>query len=157
MHHHCPSGLIASLRKHIATSPLKPGRNDPCPCGSGKKYKAYRARDDAAASPMLRILGKDTQSEMHAFTRDAIAKPVPCEWGDTIGIEESTLYSTLKREWLVWRDAEIAAGTRMPDQLRAKLIPRQAQWDQKPQAPLGGRAPAKAVARERTRCEKRRP
>ena len=28
----------------------KPGRNDPCPCGSGKKYKqCCRAADDAAA------------------------------------------------------------------------------------------------------------
>ena len=31
-----------SLRKSVVTSPrsvLKVGRNDPCPCGSGKKYK----------------------------------------------------------------------------------------------------------------------
>ena len=29
-----------------------PGRNDPCPCGSGKKYKkCCFLRDDAAASP----------------------------------------------------------------------------------------------------------
>ncbi|MXS84264.1 SEC-C metal-binding domain-containing protein [Nitrosomonas oligotropha] len=23
---------------------MKPGRNDPCPCGSGKKYKSCRLR-----------------------------------------------------------------------------------------------------------------
>lgn len=31
-----------SLRKSVVTAPrqiLKVGRNDPCPCGSGKKYK----------------------------------------------------------------------------------------------------------------------
>ncbi len=31
-----------SMRKSVVTSPrraLKVGRNDPCPCGSGKKYK----------------------------------------------------------------------------------------------------------------------
>jgi uncharacterized protein YecA (UPF0149 family) len=25
--------------QHTAASPVKAGRNDPCPCGSGKKYK----------------------------------------------------------------------------------------------------------------------
>ncbi|NNB98423.1 hypothetical protein HI113_31460, partial [Corallococcus exiguus] len=29
-------------------SPSKPGRNDPCPCGSGKKYKACHAAEDRA-------------------------------------------------------------------------------------------------------------
>ena len=31
-----------SMRKSVVTAPrrtLKVGRNDPCPCGSGKKYK----------------------------------------------------------------------------------------------------------------------
>jgi len=31
-----------SMRKSVVTSPkrsIKVGRNDPCPCGSGKKYK----------------------------------------------------------------------------------------------------------------------
>ncbi len=30
-------------------SPTPPGRNDPCPCGSGKKYKACHAGEDRAA------------------------------------------------------------------------------------------------------------
>ena len=29
----------------------KPGRNDPCPCGSGKKYKACHASEDRAREP----------------------------------------------------------------------------------------------------------
>ena len=29
-------------------SSSKPGRNDPCPCGSGKKYKACHATEDRA-------------------------------------------------------------------------------------------------------------
>ncbi|MDY6840045.1 MAG: SEC-C metal-binding domain-containing protein [Pseudomonadota bacterium] len=28
------------LRGDTREGQLKPGRNDPCPCGSGKKYKA---------------------------------------------------------------------------------------------------------------------
>jgi preprotein translocase subunit SecA len=32
-------GSGASTEKKQATSDKKAGRNDPCPCGSGKKYK----------------------------------------------------------------------------------------------------------------------
>lgn len=32
-------------------SSSKPGRNDPCPCGSGKKYKACHAAEDRARAP----------------------------------------------------------------------------------------------------------
>ena len=28
------------LNGNTSEGPLKPGRNDPCPCGSGRKYKA---------------------------------------------------------------------------------------------------------------------
>ena len=36
-----------SLRKSVVTKPrqiMKVGRNDPCPCGSGKKYKVCCGR-----------------------------------------------------------------------------------------------------------------
>jgi hypothetical protein len=33
-HHHDPEPVPA-----VAPPPARPGRNDPCPCGSGKKYK----------------------------------------------------------------------------------------------------------------------
>ncbi len=48
----------------------KPGRNDPCPCGSGKKYKAChaaedRAREAAAPAPAREHpLGRDLQAAM---------------------------------------------------------------------------------------------
>ena len=48
----------------------KPGRNDPCPCGSGKKYKVChaaedRAREAAAPTPAREHpLGKDLQAAM---------------------------------------------------------------------------------------------
>jgi hypothetical protein len=34
----------------------KPGRNDDCHCGSGKKYKHCHAEQDAAGSPTRRLL-----------------------------------------------------------------------------------------------------
>ncbi len=44
-------GLLEEMAKHAPTPPAKPfvaeakvGRNDPCPCGSGKKYKACCGR-----------------------------------------------------------------------------------------------------------------
>ncbi len=58
---------------------MKPGRNDPCPCGSGKKYKTCHARSDAADAPTLRLLGHDTMTEMQANILEAIARPVPWE------------------------------------------------------------------------------
>ena len=42
---HCPFWADIDRFTHqpkspsVASAPLKPGRNDPCPCGSGKKYK----------------------------------------------------------------------------------------------------------------------
>lgn len=52
-------------------SPHKPGRNDPCPCGSGKKYKACHAAEDKAreaaaapAAPTQHPLALDLQAAM---------------------------------------------------------------------------------------------
>jgi|GEM_PF-4194091 hypothetical protein len=33
---------------------MKTGRNDPCPCGSGKKYKQCCLRRDEAAAPFIK-------------------------------------------------------------------------------------------------------
>ena len=51
-------------------SPQKPGRNDPCPCGSGKKYKVCHAAEDrakeaaAAPKPATHPLAQDLQVAM---------------------------------------------------------------------------------------------
>lgn len=58
---------------------MKPSRNDPCHCGSGKKYKNCHARTDAAESPALRLLGHDTSTGRKARTLAAIAHPVAWE------------------------------------------------------------------------------
>jgi hypothetical protein len=39
----------AELPKRRRTRPERPGRNDPCWCGSGRKYKRCHLREDAAA------------------------------------------------------------------------------------------------------------
>ncbi|HAT83148.1 MAG TPA: SEC-C domain-containing protein, partial [Eubacterium sp.] len=36
-------------RSRIYHAPKKPGRNDPCPCGSGKKYKNCCMKKDQEA------------------------------------------------------------------------------------------------------------
>ncbi len=39
---------LAKLEKEL--KPKKVGRNDPCPCGSGKKYKKCCGKNDAENS-----------------------------------------------------------------------------------------------------------
>jgi hypothetical protein len=76
------------------------------------------------------------------------------QFGDMMGIEEATLYDALKREWLIWRDAEVGLGTRTADELRTRLTARQREWEMKSRAELGGRSPNKTIALERRRREK---
>lgn len=40
----------------VASSGMSPSRNDPCPCGSGKKYKRCCLPKEAAASPFLSLM-----------------------------------------------------------------------------------------------------
>ncbi len=49
----------------IAVSSQKPGRNDPCPCGSGKKYKACHAAEDRA-----REVSAAPAAPQHPLARD---------------------------------------------------------------------------------------
>lgn len=79
-------------------SSAKPGRNDPCPCGSGKKYKACHAAEDrtrpAAAAPAhplaadlqaaMALLGEeDTTQLSRALDRlEALLR----EWGPAPGL-----------------------------------------------------------------------
>jgi Fe-S-cluster containining protein len=50
---------------------IKPGRNDPCPCGSGKKYKkCCQAKDDARAPALVPALPQAIRAILEA-TRQA--------------------------------------------------------------------------------------
>ncbi|MEO8334306.1 MAG: SEC-C metal-binding domain-containing protein [bacterium] len=79
------------------------------------------------------------------------------EWGEMQGIAEASLYSLLQREWLIWRDAEIARGTRAPKELWDRLTERQAEWEQAPNARLGGRSPSEEIATERGARKRAKP
>jgi hypothetical protein len=78
-------------------------------------------------------------------------------WGESQGIAEASLYSLLQREWLIWRDAEIALGHNTPKELWDRLIVRQAEWEQAPNARLGGRSPSEEIAEERGTRKRAKP
>jgi hypothetical protein len=78
-------------------------------------------------------------------------------WGETQGIAEASLYSVLQREWLIWRDAEIALGHNTPKELWDRLVVRQAEWEQAPNALLGGRSPSEEIAAERGTRKRAKP
>ena len=58
----------------------KPGRNEPCPCGSGKKYKACHAGEDRAreaatpAAPAGHPLAQDLQDAMAMLRGEDLAR-----------------------------------------------------------------------------------
>lgn len=51
----CPF-LDTSGRRYDGTMAAKIGRNDPCHCGSGKKYKHCHADREESGSPLRRFL-----------------------------------------------------------------------------------------------------
>src|SRR5438874_1120241 len=55
-------------------SAMKIGRNDPCPCGSGKKYKKCCLAKDEAAAHQLQATQATVQREM---ARSFDAQPEP--------------------------------------------------------------------------------
>ena len=74
----CVQGCV--LRRKRSTPMAKPGRNDRCPCGSGKKYKACCLTRDEAAE-LERLAAEQAEREARAAAtrlelrkaRDAIA------------------------------------------------------------------------------------
>ena len=68
-----------------------------------------------------------------------------------MGALESDLMAELQRQWLVWRDELIRAGTTDREAVVTALLERQARWESAPNAKAGGRAPRNAVRDERRR------
>jgi hypothetical protein len=55
---------------------MKIGRNDPCHCGSGKKYKkCHEAADAAEASAELSAARTKSDAEREVADAEAVAKP----------------------------------------------------------------------------------
>ncbi|WP_411569394.1 SEC-C metal-binding domain-containing protein [Serratia sp. UGAL515B_01] len=55
LRHRSPIGEIQSLSSTPYVATPKVGRNDPCPCGSGKKFKQLLFVSLIAPSPKLNI------------------------------------------------------------------------------------------------------
>lgn len=59
----------------------KPGRNDPCPCGSGQKYKrCCLAKDQAAESEALRAAAEARSQEAARHEHEHEHDPLTCEF-----------------------------------------------------------------------------
>ncbi|MEP6620017.1 MAG: SEC-C domain-containing protein [bacterium] len=56
---------------------MPPGRNDPCPCNSGKKYKHCCAARDSRAAPMLHVMGSTSLTEIERTALNATRTSVP--------------------------------------------------------------------------------
>jgi hypothetical protein len=57
--------------------PAAPGRNDPCHCGSGKKYKQCHLAEDEAKARAERAQGGETAAAETAEPERAAAVPRP--------------------------------------------------------------------------------
>ncbi len=77
------------------------------------------------------------------------------EWGEAMGPEEARLHALLQREWLIWRDDVIRAGTTDAHEVRAALVIRQREWELSERADLDGRSVSGVVLNERSRGGKK--
>ena len=75
-----------ALRRSAMVASMKPGRNDPCHCGSGQKYKkCHLTSDDAARSAELAALAAaaaEAQAKADAEAAEAEEKRAKEESGD---------------------------------------------------------------------------
>jgi hypothetical protein len=72
---------------------MKASRNDPCPCGSGKKYKACCMARDVARARAARTLGADAVAETEARVGDA-ARQAPFWEADVVPLTGGTFTET---------------------------------------------------------------
>lgn len=102
----------------------KPGRNDPCYCGSGKKYKQCHLKEDQAqagerraAQEAVRYLRRD----LLAFARDErfkedFARALPLYWNDLYRMESAEKMSQAEAlrfaDWFMF-DYELSDGRRL--------------------------------------------
>ena len=104
----------------------KPGRNDPCYCGSGEKYKKCHMAADKAAEEDKRKLaeaGKWLRQEFLKFARDerfvvSFSAALPLYWNDFYTIENAEQMSQNEAfrfiDWFVF-DYQLDDGSRLID------------------------------------------
>lgn len=109
-----------------------PGRNDPCPCGSGRKYKrCHEASDrEAAGSPRLRLLGgapavertrrlrlPDPSALSRAWEIDIV--PIPAAFEDDATARPAAIL-VVAPPFVVWSEV-VSRPTAEPEELAALL------------------------------------
>lgn len=104
----------------------KPGRNQPCYCGSGKKYKQCHMKIDQAAEQEKRALAEGVRyvrRDLLKFARDEqfaedFAKALPLFWNELYTLETAEEMSQNEAlrffDWFVY-DYELASGERLID------------------------------------------
>src|SRR5262245_47779168 len=84
---------------------MKIGRNDPCPCGSGKKYKKCCLAKDEATARTAYAQQAATQRELaRAFDLPPLPEPPPAPPPDPIDQARGEL----------WEEFEAAGSTEQP-------------------------------------------
>lgn len=69
----------------------KVGRNDPCPCGSGKKYKRCCSEQDRVKSESNRLLAKEASMVALRDAVRAMANEAQSEVDETAGLADEVL------------------------------------------------------------------
>ncbi len=77
-------------------------------------------------------------------------------WGSELGMDEALLDNLLGRQWLLWRDEVVRAGTTDPTTVRLDLTRRQRQWERQPRPEHGGRSAIRVIQDERKAMARRR-
>jgi hypothetical protein len=69
--------LLANTKPvHPIQAQTEPGRNDPCPCGSGKKYKKCCALDSSNGKRDVSLkIGRDETSERFVNENNRVTSP----------------------------------------------------------------------------------
>jgi hypothetical protein len=118
---------------------MKPGRNDPCPCGSGKKYKrcclAAKSEPDAPADPTwrrLRAMLDDHSAELLRFIKKAYGPSALLEAWDAFGscdeldLASDWLLRQLFMPWFFYSWAPDRHDTEVMDESLHDVIPARA-------------------------------
>jgi tetratricopeptide (TPR) repeat protein len=66
--------MSVPLLGKVITTMVKTGRNDPCPCGSGKKYKRCCQEKDEAAASTTRTAAQAAQQAEYAARASSVAQ-----------------------------------------------------------------------------------
>lgn len=120
----------------------KPGRNDPCYCGSGKKYKQCHMAADMAAENEQRAwadAARYLRADLIDFADDerfdaAVDAALPGYWADYYTAETEALMSPSEEErffdWFIFDHAPEAGGPRVIELYQTERGPRLSQTQQ---------------------------